>query len=124
MGQTTLIKEDEEEGNIMNLNYYKEEDIKKIELLPVFNKINLSQVLLKEMISKKERFDENKNKMIGKIKYFCYTYYKNLLLSKEINEKCKLKDEIKERYKYTLINSASQAIDKDFYPLIYNFLFF
>ena len=124
MGQTPLIKEDEEEGNIMNLNYYKEEDIKKIELLPVFNKINLSQVLLKEMISKKERFDENKNKMIGKIKYFCYTYYKNLLLSKEINEKCKLKDEIKERYKYTLINSASQAIDKDFYPLIYNFLFF
>ena len=126
MGQTHLTKEEENKNNfnIMNLNYYKEEDIKTIELLPIFNKINISQYLLKEMISRKERFDENKNKMVGKIKYYCYTYYKNLLLSKEINEKCKLKDEINERYKFVLINNASQAIDKDFYPSIYNFLFF
>ena len=122
MGQTPLTKE--EEDNIMILDYYKEEDIKKIELLSVFNKINVSQCLLKKMISKKERFDENKNKMIEKIKHYSYTYYKNLLLSKEINEKCKIKDEVNDNYRYILINNSSEAIEKEFYPSIYNFLFF
>ena len=49
-----------------NLNNIKDEDYNKIELLPLFSKISLSQALLKEMISKKELFEENKNKMIEK----------------------------------------------------------
>ena len=54
--------------NNNNLNNIKDEDYNKIELLPLFSKISLSQALLKEMISKKELFEENKNKMIEKIK--------------------------------------------------------
>ena len=40
--------------NNNNLKNIKDEDYNKIELLPIFNKISLSQALLKEMISKKE----------------------------------------------------------------------
>ena len=54
--------------NILNIKY--ENLVNKysdIELLPTFNKICFAQNLLKEMNSLKERFDDNKNKMISQI---------------------------------------------------------
>lgn len=101
----------------------KEKELKEIDLLPTFSKLILSQALLKEMVSKKERFEENKNKMIEKIRLFCYTYYKNLILSKEIYDNCQ-KDDINEKTTYVMINNASKSIDKKFYLPIYNFLVF
>ena len=110
-------------GEENNLIYNLEEDLKQIELLPTFNKINIAQTLLKEMISIKERFDENKNNMINKLRFYCYTYYKYLILAKEINDNCKIKKELNDRNIYILKNNASNEIKKDFYYLIYNFLF-
>jgi hypothetical protein len=92
--------------------------------LPTFNKINVAQALLKEMISIKERFDENKNNMINKIKFYCYTFYKYLILSKEINDYCNTKKELNDRNTYILANVASNKISPGFYNLIYKFLFF
>ena len=98
-----------------------EEDINIIELLPTFNKINLVQLLLKEMLSTKGRFDDNKNKMIEKIKFNCYKYYKSIISSREINDNFKSKES--ERVTYILINNASKTIKKGLYDKIYNFLF-
>ena len=104
--------------------YNLEEELNQIELLPTFNKINVAQALLKEMISIKERFDENKNNMINKIKFYCYTFYKYLILSKEINDYCNTKKELNDRNTYILANVASNKISPGFYNLIYKFLFF
>ena len=118
---------DKEENQNINrtksLNSVKsiEEDLNIIELLPTFNKINLVQILLKEMLSTKGRFDDNKNKMIEKIKFNSYKYYKSIISSREINDNFKSKES--ERQTYTLINNSSKTIEKGLYNKIYNFLF-
>ena len=65
--------EEEEFSNQNNLRKVftlggKDEDYKKMESLPIFNKISLVQAILKEMLSIKERFEENKNKMLEKMR--------------------------------------------------------
>ena len=107
-----------------NLKNIKDEDYNKIELLPIFNKISLSQALLKEMISKKELFDENKNKMIEKIKSNNFKYFKYIILSKEIYDNCKMKKDIKERQFYSITNNPSKMIKKSIFHAASNFLFF
>ena len=121
-----MNKNDEEEiqYNLKKSTSIREEDLEQINILPLFSKISVAQALLKEMVSIKERFDENKNKMIEKIQHNCYTYYKNLITSKEIYDKCKLSEDDKsERMTYILKNNADKEIDPYFYIPIYNFLF-
>ena len=102
----------------------KDEDYKQIELLPIFNKISLVQALLKEMLSIKERFEENKDKMLEKIQFYCFKYYKRLVLSKEIYDNCNFKNDLSEHKTYILNSNASKSIEKNMYRTIYNFLFF
>ena len=102
----------------------KDEDYKQIELLPIFNKISLVQALLKEMLSIKERFEEKKNKMIEKIQFYCFKYYKRLVLSKEIYDNCNFNNDLSEHKIYILNSNAPKSINKNIYRIIYNFLFF
>ena len=113
---------DEESRNSMKMVNI-EEELEQIQLLPTFNKISICQALLKELISKKERFEENKNKMIEKIRSYTYLYYRNIIYSKEINDNCKLQKDISGRYTH-IINKDTSSIEKDYYIPIYNFLFF
>ena len=113
---------DEESRNSMKMVNI-EEELEQIQLLPIFNKISICQALLKELISKKERFDENKNKMIEKIKSYTYLYYRNIIYSKEIYDNCKLQKDNSGRYT-CIINKDTSSIEKDYYLPIYNFLFF
>ena len=61
-------------GDLMNI----------IENLPTYKKICLLQGLLKEAKSIKERFEDNKEAMLEKIKNNCYNYYKSKIGMKEI----------------------------------------
>ena len=90
-----------------------------IDSLPTFNKLCLAQSLLKEMYSLKERFEDNKNKMIGQLEQNCFKYYKNKLNSKEIYDYFESKD-LEYRNNYKLINNT-KAINK--YKNIYDLLF-
>ena len=112
--QTTNItkKLDIKEGNQAAMEY--------IESLPTFNKLCLAQSLLKEMYSLKERFEENKNKMIGELEQNCYKYYKNKLYSKEIYDYFE-SNNLETRNNYKLVNN-SKIFNK--YKNIYDFLFF
>lgn len=121
--------EEEEFSNQNNLRKVftlggKDEDYKKMESLPIFNKISLVQAILKEMLSIKERFEENKNKMLEKIQFYCFKYYKRLILSKEIYDNCNFKNDLSDHKTYILNSNASKSIDKNIYKTIYKFLFF
>ena len=119
-----ISDEEEISLNLKKSTSFREEDLDQINILPLFSKISVAQALLKEMVSIKERFDENKNKMIEKIQQNCYTYYKSLITSKEIYDKCKLSEDDKsERMTYALKNNSEKEIDKYLYKPIYNFLF-
>ena len=79
-----------------NIKLENEEDIFSfIEKLPTIQKIFIVQNLLKEMISIKQLFLDNKQNMIKKIDSNCYKYYKNLLLIKEKLDYCQSKDKEK-----------------------------
>ena len=62
-----------------------------VEKLPTIQKIFIVQTLLKEMISIKDRFEDNKEKMKEKIEDNCYKYFKNILSIKEIFDYCESK---------------------------------
>ncbi len=91
-----------------------------------FNKLCIAQNLLKEMYSLKERFEENKNKMIGEIEKNCFKYFKNKLHSKEIYDYFE-SNNLEEHIDYKLINNNdNNNLDKNNINSnsdIYNFLF-
>ena len=91
-----------------------------------FNKLCIAQNLLKEMYSLKERFEENKNKMIGEIEKNCFKYFKNKLHSKEIYDYFE-SNNFEEHIDYKLINNNdNNNLDKNNINSnsdIYNFLF-
>ena len=97
------------------------EPMKIIEKLPTYSKISILQGLLKEMISIKERFDDNKNKMLQKIKKNCFLYYKNKIGMKEIYDYCK-SNSPEQHYNYVLVEEAKTKLI-DNYKLIYEILF-
>ena len=74
MGTSQIEEEFSSQNNLRKVYTLgnKDEDYKQIELLPIFNKISLVQALLKEMLSIKERFEENKDKMLEKIQFYCF----------------------------------------------------
>jgi len=126
MGTSQIEEEFSSQNNLKKVYTLsnKDEDYNQIELLPIFNKISLVQALLKEMLSIKERFEENKNKMLEKIQFYCFKYYKRLVLSKEIYDNCNIKNDLSEHKTYILNSNASKSIEKNMYRTIYNFLFF
>ena len=108
---------------ILNIKY--ENLINKyadIDILPTFNKICLAQNLLKEMNSLKERFDDNKNKMINEIGQNCFKYYKKKITAKEIFDYFE-SNNLEEHIDYKLINNPEKLLDKDLYLSIFNFIF-
>ena len=110
--------------NILNIKY--ENLVNKysdIELLPTFNKICFAQNLLKEMNSLKERFDDNKNKMISQIEQNCYKYYKKKITAKEIYDYFE-SNNLQEHIDYKLINNTENSLNKKSYSSVYEFLFF
>ena len=108
---TNLAKELEITEGYQTTNY--------IESLPTFNKLCLAQSLLKEMYSLKERFEDNKNKMIGQLEQNCFKYYKNKLNSKEIYDYFE-SNNLEDRNNYKLINNP-KIFNK--YKNIYDLLF-
>ena len=109
--------------NVLNIKY---ENLKNkyndIDILPTFNKICLAQNLLKEMNSLKERFDENKNKMINEIEKNCYNYYKKKIESKNIYDYFD-SNNLEKYIDYKLNINPEKIINKDLFNIINNFLF-
>ena len=109
--------------NVINIKYENlTNKYNDIDILPTFNKICLAQNLLKEMNSLKERFEENKNKLINEINQNCFKYYKKAITSKEIYDYFN-SNNLEERIEYKLINTPEDILNKDLYNSIYNFLF-
>ena len=92
-----------------------------INSIPTFNKLCLAQNLLKEMYALKERFEENKEKMIGKITQNCYKFYKNKLYSKEVYDYFD-SNNLEERNNYKLLTNP-KFLQENKYKSIYDFLF-
>ena len=103
----------------------EEEMYEYIYKLPTIQKIFIVQNLLKEMISIKFRFVENKEKMKEKIDLNSFKYFKNKVLIKEIYDYCQL-DNPENPIKYNLLKNANEILTnyeevrKDF---IENFFF-
>ena len=92
-----------------------------IEKLPTYKKICLLQGLLKEMKSIKERFEDNKEEMLGKIKKNCFNYYKSKIGMKEIYDYCE-SDNPENHISYILIENSEEVLSSN-YELLYNILF-
>ena len=107
-------KDNNGEQEINNNDYF--------DSLTTFNKLCLAQNLLKEMYSLKERFEENKDKMISRIEQNCYKYYKNKLNSKEIYDYFESKN-LEERINYKLTNNSKFIYENKIYRYFYDFLF-
>ena len=101
----TELKEYPEKESLNN-----EKDINNfIEKLPTIQKIFIVQNLLKELISIKNIFLDNKKNMIKKIDTNCYKYYKNIIQIKQIFDYCESKEPEK-TINYILLKD-SQAED-------------
>ena len=113
---TNIAKKIELKEGSQSSDYYN-----YINSIPTFNKLCLAQNLLKEMYSLKERFEENKEKMIGKISLNCYKFYKNKLYSKEVYDYFD-SNNLEERNNYKLLVNPKFLQEKK-YKCIYDFLF-
>ncbi len=85
MLEKEILKLPEFQKEINEHNKFKNEEelYSYIENLPTIQKIFIVQNLLKEMISIKDRFEENKEKMKEKIDSNSFIYFKNFILIKE-----------------------------------------
>ena len=85
MLEKEILKLPEFQKKINEHNKFKNEEelYSYIENLPTIQKIFIVQNLLKEMISIKDRFEENKEKMKEKIDSNSFIYFKNFILIKE-----------------------------------------
>jgi len=89
--------------------------------LPTYKKICLLQGLLKEAKSIKERFEDNKEAMLEKIKNNCYNYYKSKIGMKEIFDYSSSNyPEIHNDYK--LLENPKEALSA-YYDTLYKILF-
>ena len=96
--------------------------IQFIEQLPTYEKICILQNLLKEIISIKGRFEENKNIMIERIKANCKDYYKSQIGMKAIYDYCK-SDNPEKYYNYILVNENEERLGKENYDIINKVIF-
>ena len=103
----------------------EEELYEYVEKLPTIQKIFIVQNLLKEMMSIKDRFEENKEKMIEKIDSNSFKYFKNLILIKEKYGYI-LSDNPEVSLNYTLLKNANDILcsfEEDNKVFIENFFF-
>ena len=84
-------------------------------------KILLLQQVLKEMTSIKQRFLDNKNKMIQKIDFNCYTYFKNKIYMKKVFDYC-ISRKPEENKDYQLIEDSKLYL-KNIYEPLYDLFF-
>ena len=109
--------------NVLNIKYDNlKNKYNDIDILPTFNKICLAQNLLKEMNSLKERFDENKNKILNEIEKNCFSYYKKKIESKNIYDYFD-SNNLEKYFEYKLNTNVEKIINKDLFNIINNFLF-
>ena len=92
-----------------------------IEQATTYKKICLLQVLLKEMKSIKERFEDNKKDMLEKITRNCFNYYKSRVGMKEIFDYCK-SDNPEIHLNYKLVKNCKEKF-VPYYDIIYQTLF-
>ena len=102
--------------------YQRRNDDKQLNNLPLFDKIVILQNLLKEMTSIKERFDDNKNKMIEKIYINCYNYFNDKVYMKEIFDYC-ISKKPEDHTDYQLIPKIQEYLDENIYKSLYDFFF-
>ena len=102
--------------------YKKIYDDKKLNNLTTFEKIIILQNLLKEIISIKERFEDNKNKMTEKIYLNCYNYFNDKVYMKEIFDYC-ISKKPEEHKDYQLISIIQDYLDYNIYKSLYDFYF-
>ena len=109
--------------NVLNIKYDNLiNNLSDIDILSTFNKICLAQNLLKEMNSFKERFDDNKNKMIDEIGQNCFKFYKKKIMIKEIYDNFD-SNNLDKYINYNVVNNPESVLEKDIYNSIYNFIF-
>ena len=82
-----------------------------IKKLPTIQKIFIVQNLLKEMISIKERFHDNKQKLIDKMDSNSFKYFKNSILIKQIYDYCGSK-KLEVPLKYSLSKDKIEELSK------------
>ena len=100
-------------AKLSKYNFKNEETLHNyIKKLPTIQKICIVQNLLKEMVSIKDRFDDNKQEIIDKMDSNSFKYFKNSILIKQIYDYCESsslevpldyslsKDKIEELYKF------------------------
>ena len=101
--------------NVLNIKYDNLiNNLSDIDILSTFNKICLAQNLLKEMNSFKERFDDNKNKMIDEIGQNCLKFYKKKIMIKEIYDNFE-QNNLDKYINYNVVNNPESILDKDIY---------
>ena len=102
--------EEKNKNELTNHFFKKEEEMYEfIANLPTIQKIFIVQNLLKEMISIKNRFEDNKEKMKEKIDSNSFKYFKNLILIKEKYDYCE-SDNPEVPLNYTLLKNTNEIL--------------
>ena len=96
--------------------------IEYIEKLSTYEKVQILQRLLKEMKSIKERFEENINIMLERLKNNCKDYYKNQIGMKAIYDYCKSNNPEK-YYNYVLVEKNEERFGQKNYEIINKIIF-
>ena len=92
-----------------------------LESLSTIQKILLLQDFLKKMTSIKERFNDNKNKLLGKLDSNCYTYFKSKVYLKKIFNYC-ISLNPEQNKEYVVIENPKKYL-KELYQSLYDFYF-
>ena len=93
-----------------------------IEKLPTYEKIRIMQILLKEIILIKERFEKNKIIMLERIEKNCKEYYNNQIGMKAIYDYCRSNNPEK-YYNYVLVQNNEDKFGKKNYEIIHKIIF-
>ena len=96
--------------------------IEYIEKLSTYEKVQILQRLLKEMKSIKERFEENINIMLDRLKNNCKDYYKSQIGMKAIYDYCKSNNPEK-YYNYVLVEKNEERFGQKKYDIINKIIF-
>ena len=103
-------------------NNYLSKPTEYIEKLPTYEKIRIMQILLKEIILIKERFEKNKIIMLERIEKNCKEYYNNQIGMKAIYDYCRSNNPEK-YYNYVLVQNNEDKFGKKNYEIIHKIIF-
>ena len=96
--------------------------VEYIEKSPTYEKIRIMQILLKEIILIKERFEKNKIIMLERIENNCKEYYNNQIGMKAIYDYCRSNNPEK-YYNYVLVENNEERFGKKNYEIIQKIIF-